>query len=250
MQPQHVLKILSLSQPITTSYKQAQKPRMACVPASLLLWIKDLSSQEPSRAGRASSVTVHPSAIGQVPAARPSSVKPAQLCESSLPLLSPLSPPLSLLCFPCSAPGSHQLSHHLQALAGTLVPPSRTSLEKWCEVGTVCIHYFFCLFCGSICRDLGPLPDVRIELEDPGRSQGLVPRLQHLPPPSPYILSQPFPHVEASKNQHPHSYCCFVGRVRPFFPKREHQYSPFSIPGPLGCCGFLPPSSATCLGDT
>lgn len=237
MQPQHVLKILSLSQPITTSYKQAQKPRMACVPASLPLWIKDLSSQEPSRAGRASSVTVHPSAIGQVPAARPSSVKPAQLCESSLPLLSPLSPPLSLLCFPCSAPGSHQLSHHLQALAGTLVPPSRTSLEKWCEVGTVCIHYFFCLFCGSICRDLGPLPDVRIELEDPGRSQGLVPRLQHLPPPSPYILSQPFPHVEASKNQHPHFTAALWAGSDPSSPKESTSTVPSPSLGHLAAAG-------------
>lgn len=91
------------------SYKlqTGSEPHMACVPASLPLLTRDFSSWEPSRAGRASLVTVHSSTIGQVPAARPFSVKPAQLCDSFLPLLSPLSPPLSLLSFPCSAPGSH-----------------------------------------------------------------------------------------------------------------------------------------------
>lgn len=79
------------------------------------------SSLEPSRAGRASQGTVLPSAIGQVPAARPFSVKPTQLCESSLPLLSPLSHPW-LFC-PSSALVLTQLGHRLQAIAGTPVPP-------------------------------------------------------------------------------------------------------------------------------
>lgn len=126
---------------------------------------------------------------------------PAQLCESSLPLLSPLSLPLSLLSFPCPCSWfSLSSATTCKQLLAPWCLPGRTSLEEWCEVGMVCICYFYSLFRGSICRDLGPLPDVRTALGDPGRSQGPVPRPQHLPPPSPRnFCPSPFPMWKPAK---------------------------------------------------
>lgn len=171
------------------SYKlqTGSEPCLACVPASPPLVTRDLSFLEPSRASRASSGTVLPSATGQVPAARPSSVKPAlsqPRCVKALCHFSPFYPhPCLLYPSPALPLFLTQLSHHdLQAITGTPVPPWQ---ELSGGVGTVCICYFYSFFCSSICRDLGLLPDVRIALEDSGRSQELVPRPQHLPPPSP-----------------------------------------------------------------
>lgn len=190
----------------TSSYKPqtGSKPSVACVPASPPLVTRDLSSLEPSRAGRASSGTVLPSAIGQVPAARPSSLKPALSQPSCVKALCHFSPPLSplvssVLPLPCSCFSLSSATTCKQLLAPWCLPV-RTSLEEWCEVGMVCICYFYSLFRGSICRDLGPLPDVRTALGDPGRSQGPVPRPQHLPPPSPCnFCPSPFPMWKPAK---------------------------------------------------
>lgn len=187
----------------TSSYKPqtGSKPRVACVPASPPLVTRDLSSLEPSRAGRASSGTVLPSAIGQVPAARPSSLKPALSQPSCVKTLCHFSPLYPHPCLFCPSPALFLVLTQLsKQLLAPWCLPGRTSLEEWCEVGMVCICYFYSLFRGSICRDLGPLPDVRTALGDPGRSQGPVPRPQHLPPPSPRnFCPSPFPMWKPAK---------------------------------------------------
>lgn len=124
----------------TSSYKPqtGSKPRVAFVPASPPLVTRDLSSLEPSRAGRASSGTVLPSAIGQVPAARPSSLKPAlslPSCVKALCHFSPLYPYPCLFCpSPALVPGSHSAQpppasscwHPGASLAG---PPWRSGVR-------------------------------------------------------------------------------------------------------------------------
>lgn len=103
------------------SYKlqTGSEPCLACVPASPPLVTRDLSFLEPSRASRASSGTVLPSATGQVPAARPSSVKPAlsqPRCVKALCHFSPFYPhPCLLYPSPALPLVLTQLSHHRPA---------------------------------------------------------------------------------------------------------------------------------------